>query len=105
MYRSLIESTGFGTRRILDAFAAAHVPATELIAVGGLAERSPLLLQVYPDITDRLDWEIELVCVMGAPLQPGAAAIGSVLGYTIGCDTSARDAGMPAGPGIPAGVV
>ena len=46
VYRSLVEATGFGTRRILDAFSTCGVPVNELIAVGGLAERSPLLLQV-----------------------------------------------------------
>src|SRR5207342_3692918 len=53
VYRSLIEATGFGTMRILQAFAACDVPVTELIAAGGLAERSPLLLQIYADITRR----------------------------------------------------
>ena len=53
VYRSLLEATGFGTRRILEAFADEQVPVTELIAVGGLAERSPLLLQIYADITRR----------------------------------------------------
>ena len=53
VYRSLMEATGFGTMRILQAFAARDVPVTELIAAGGLAERSPLLLQIYADITRR----------------------------------------------------
>jgi 2-keto-4-pentenoate hydratase/2-oxohepta-3-ene-1,7-dioic acid hydratase in catechol pathway len=51
----------------------------------------------YPDITNKLDWEVELVAVMGGPLKEGSPAIASVLGYTIGNDTSARDAGMPTG--------
>ena len=53
VYRCLMEATGFGTMRILQAFAARDVPVTELIAAGGLAERSPLLLQIYADITRR----------------------------------------------------
>ena len=43
IYRALIEATAFSTRRILDAFEAKQIPVDELIAVGGLAERSPLL--------------------------------------------------------------
>jgi 2-keto-4-pentenoate hydratase/2-oxohepta-3-ene-1,7-dioic acid hydratase in catechol pathway len=50
----------------------------------------------YPDITDKLDYEVELVGVMGMPVVKGEPATRSVLGYTIGCDTSARDTGMPA---------
>ena len=55
VYRSLMEATGFGTMRILQAFAARDVPVTELISAGGLAERSPLLLQIYADITRRVE--------------------------------------------------
>ena len=74
VYRSLLEATGFGTRRILDAFAAREVPVTELIAVGGLAERSPLLLQVYADITRR---PIALAASPNASAT-GAAMLGAV---------------------------
>ena len=53
VYRSLMEATGFGTRRVLDAFELEQIPVTELVATGGLADRSPLLLQIYADITQR----------------------------------------------------
>ena len=74
VYRSLIEATGFGTRRILDAFAGSGVPVAELIAVGGLAERSPLLLQIYADITRR---PIRLAASANASAL-GAAMLGAV---------------------------
>ena len=74
VYRSLVEATGFGTRRILDAFAVEEVPVTELIAVGGLAERSPLLLHVYADITNR---PIRLAASRNASAT-GAAMLGAV---------------------------
>jgi L-ribulokinase len=74
VYRSLLEATGFGTRRILDAFAAQQVPATELIAVGGLAERSPVLLQIYADITKR---PLRLAASVNASAT-GAAMLGAV---------------------------
>jgi L-ribulokinase len=74
VYRSLVEATGFGTRRILDAFAGEDVPVTELIAVGGLADRSPLLLRVYADITNR---PIRLAGSADASAT-GAAMLGAV---------------------------
>ncbi len=74
VYRSLIDATGFGTRRILDAFAEQEVPVTELVAVGGLATRSPLLLQVYADITRR---PIRLAASAHASAT-GAAMLGAV---------------------------
>ena len=51
VYRSLIEATAFGTRRILESFSRESIEVGELVAVGGLAIRSPLLLQVYADVT------------------------------------------------------
>jgi 2-keto-4-pentenoate hydratase/2-oxohepta-3-ene-1,7-dioic acid hydratase in catechol pathway len=46
----------------------------------------------YPRLTTQLDYEAELVVVIGAPVSGGgASAITSVLGYTIGNEVSARD--------------
>lgn len=74
VYRSLVDATGFGTRRIIDAFVAAGVPIDELVAVGGLAERSPLLLQAYADITGR---PVRLAASPNASAT-GAAMLGAV---------------------------
>jgi L-ribulokinase len=51
IYRTLIESTAFGTRVIVDAFRAAEIPVDELVACGGLPGRNPFLMQVYADVT------------------------------------------------------
>jgi 2-keto-4-pentenoate hydratase/2-oxohepta-3-ene-1,7-dioic acid hydratase in catechol pathway len=46
----------------------------------------------YPAITDKLDYEIELVCIVGArQLLDPQHATASLLGYTIGNDVTARD--------------
>lgn len=45
----------------------------------------------YPPLTEKLDFEIELVAVIGAPVVNRERAIESVLGYTVGNDVSARD--------------
>jgi L-ribulokinase len=74
IYRTLIEATAFSTRRILDAFAKENIPVAELIAVGGLAERSPLLLQIYADVTRR---PIGLAAAANASAL-GAAMLGAV---------------------------
>lgn len=50
IYRTLLESAAFGTRRIVDNFAEHRVPITELIACGGIAQKSPLLMQIYADV-------------------------------------------------------
>ncbi len=74
IYRALIEATAFSTRRILEAFGAQRIPVHELIAVGGLAERSPLLLQIYADVTHR---PIALADTANASAL-GAAMLGAV---------------------------
>jgi len=80
IYRSLLEATGYGTRRILDAFDAQAIPVTELIAVGGLAERSPLLLQIYADVTQRpIRFATADACALGAAML-GAVAAGERMG-------------------------
>jgi L-ribulokinase len=53
IYRALMEATAFGTRRILEAFEQQGVAIGDVVACGGLAHRSPLLLQIYADVTGR----------------------------------------------------
>ena len=49
MYRALLEATAFGTRTIIEAFAASGVPVTEFVVAGGLL-KNPLLMQIYADV-------------------------------------------------------
>jgi L-ribulokinase len=51
MYRALLEATAMGTRRIVDNFNAHTIPIRRLVAVGGLPMKSPLLMQIYADVT------------------------------------------------------
>jgi L-ribulokinase len=50
VYRALLESTAFGTRRIIDAFQDAGVPVERLVVAGGLLKNA-FLMQVYADVT------------------------------------------------------
>jgi L-ribulokinase len=52
IYRALVESTAFGTRVIIDSFASAGVPVTELVIAGGLM-RNEFVMQIYADVTRR----------------------------------------------------
>jgi L-ribulokinase len=53
IYRALVEATAFGTHTIIRAFEKTGVPIRELVACGGLAEKSPLVLQIFADVTNR----------------------------------------------------
>ncbi|TDB74714.1 ribulokinase [Micromonospora sp. KC723] len=52
VYRALLESTAYGTRMIIEAFAEAGVPVDEVIVAGGLT-KNELLMQIYADVTQR----------------------------------------------------
>jgi 2-keto-4-pentenoate hydratase/2-oxohepta-3-ene-1,7-dioic acid hydratase in catechol pathway len=45
----------------------------------------------YPALTSQLDYEAELVAVVGTPRTGRLPTLDSVLGYTVGNDVSARD--------------
>ncbi|BCJ75740.1 ribulokinase [Catellatospora sp. IY07-71] len=52
VYRALLESTAYGTRMIIEAFAEAGVPVEEIVVAGGLTSNT-LLMQIYADVTNR----------------------------------------------------
>jgi L-ribulokinase len=52
VYRALLESTAFGTRKIIEAFEASGVGVDELVVAGGLL-KNRFLMQLYADVTRR----------------------------------------------------
>jgi L-ribulokinase len=52
VYRALLESTAFGTRRIIAAFEDSGVSVDELVVTGGLL-KNRFLMQLYADVTGR----------------------------------------------------
>lgn len=53
IYRTLIEATAFGALRIIDRIEENGVAIKEVINCGGLAIKSPLIMQIYADVTGR----------------------------------------------------
>ncbi len=51
IYRALLESVAFGTRRIVENFVENGIPLSEVVACGGIAERSSLMMQLFADVT------------------------------------------------------
>ncbi|MGQ9854320.1 MAG: ribulokinase, partial [Candidatus Oleimicrobiaceae bacterium] len=74
IYRALVEATAFGTKRIIDNHEEQGVPIYELYACGGIADKSPMLMQIYADVTGR---EIRLAGSAQATAL-GAAIIGAI---------------------------
>lgn len=78
IYRALIEATAFGARAILERTEEYGVPTREVVLCGGLAEKNPLLCQIYADVLGR---PIHIsrsaqTCALGAALF-GAVAAGA----------------------------
>lgn len=53
IYRTLIEAVAFGTRVIIDRFEQYGMRVGHLAVCGGLANKSPLTLQIFADVTGR----------------------------------------------------
>jgi L-ribulokinase len=76
IYRALIEATAFGALTIINRFEEYGVKVEEVINCGGIAEKNPLLMQIYADVTGR---EMKISrsaqsCALGAAI---AAAVTS----------------------------
>jgi L-ribulokinase len=93
IYRALLESIAFGNRRIMENFEEHGFELAEIVACGGIAERSPLTMQLVADISGRP------VHVPGSSEIParGSALFGAVAAGRFG-DISQAVAAL--GPGI-----
>lgn len=70
IYRALLEATAFGTRMIAENYREYGVPINELIATGGISQKSPLMMQIYAD-------------VLNLPIYVAEAAQGPALGSAL----------------------
>lgn len=50
IYRATIEATAFGARRIIDQIRNYGVDVKQIVVCGGIAEKSPLTMQIYADV-------------------------------------------------------
>jgi L-ribulokinase len=53
IYRALIEATAFGALTIINRFEEYGVKVEQVANCGGIAEKSPLVMQIYADVTGR----------------------------------------------------
>jgi L-ribulokinase len=53
IYRSLIEATAFGALTIINRFEEYGVKVDQIVNCGGIAEKNPLVMQIYADVTGR----------------------------------------------------
>jgi L-ribulokinase len=53
IYRALVEATAFGALTIINRFEEYGVKIASIVNCGGIAEKSPLTMQIYADVTGR----------------------------------------------------
>ncbi|HEY4300269.1 MAG TPA: ribulokinase [Candidatus Didemnitutus sp.] len=70
IYRALIEATAFGARAIIERLREYGVPVERVVCAGGIAEKNPLLMQIYADVTG---------CTMRVAGSSQACALGSAV--------------------------
>jgi len=76
IYRALVEATAFGALAIINRFEEYGVKVEEVVNCGGIAEKSPFLMQVYADVLGR---EMKTArsaqtCALGAAIAGSVAA-------------------------------
>ena len=76
IFRALVEATAFGSRAINDRFIAEGVRIDGVIALGGVAKKSPLVMQIVADV---LNMPIkvarsEQACALGSAMAAAVAA-------------------------------
>jgi L-ribulokinase len=70
IYRALIEATAFGARAIIERLQQYGVRTDQVVCTGGIAEKNPLLMQIYADVTG---------CVMEVASSSQTCALGSAI--------------------------
>ena len=81
IYRALVEATAFGALTIINRFEEYGVSVRQVVNCGGIAEKNPLVMQIYADVT-------------GRPMKISRSAQTCALGAAI---AGAVVAGKPAG--------
>jgi L-ribulokinase len=81
IYRALIEATAFGALTIINRFEEYGVKVEHIVNCGGIAEKNPLVMQIYADVTGR---PIKIsrsaqTCALGSAIA-GAVVAGKAAG-------------------------
>jgi L-ribulokinase len=96
IYRVLIEASAFGALTIINRFEEYGVKVSEVINCGGIAEKNPLLMQIYADVTGR---EMKISrsaqsCALGACIAGAVVADKESGGYDDFADAQAAMCGI-----------
>jgi len=96
IYRALIEATAFGALTIINRYEDYGVRIAEVINCGGIAEKNPLIMQIYADVMGR---EMKIArsaqtCALGAAIAGAVVAGKEAGGYETFPDAQAAMCGI-----------
>ncbi len=76
IFRSLVEATCFGAKRIIERFIENKIPIKGIIGIGGVAHKSPFIMQMMADVLEmpiRIH-KSEQTCALGASMFAATVA-------------------------------
>jgi len=76
VFRALVEATCFGAKNIVDRFEAEGIPVKGIIGIGGVAKKSPFVMQTMADVLNmpiRIH-QFEHTCALGASMFAAVVA-------------------------------
>lgn len=78
IFRALVEATAFGSKKIIDRFIEEGINIEGVIALGGVAKKSPFVMQVVADVINKpiLVARSEQACALGSAMA--AAVVGGL---------------------------
>jgi L-ribulokinase len=76
IFRALVEATAFGARKIIDRFTSEGVRIDGIVALGGVAKKSPFVMQVVADVLNMpiLVARSEQACALGTAMAAATVA-------------------------------
>ncbi len=76
IFRALVEATAFGAKKIVDRFISEGVRIDGIIALGGVAKKSPFIMQVVADVLNMpiLVARSEQACALGSAMAAATMA-------------------------------
>ena len=83
IYRALIEATAYGSRMIMEEFMKSGADVDEIIVSGGIAEKNPLVLEIFANVLKR-PMKIsasDQTAALGSAMYAAAAAGAEAGGY------------------------
>lgn len=76
IYYAIVESTAFGVKAMADTLVGGGVPFDSIVAIGGIAHKSPFVVQMVADVLgkDVFVSDVSQACGLGAAINAAVAA-------------------------------